>query len=334
MGQRANLIVVTASKAEIYYTHWRANCLDRDLFWGPEHALAFIRQQRSEAEGAELLDEVWAEGGAILDTAKRLLLWWGGECILHEVPRRRLFLDLMARVWKGWEVRWAYEGIADMANYLSVPRERVLRSDPLGEGEPDLSPPQERGWVDSVLAVRGLDSALKLFPLAGDVEDRLWDCDRLLSVVAKIDGHPRLDMGEWTKEFPTSGAYVDASRRAVNLWTAADMPALEPRLQASNPSWSIEWNRDRFETQLEWCAGDLVMPLVDPEALLEQLRETLLAAPFDRTDLILDVAAKLDAEVSDVNPFALRDNPLPVDADQRVRVLDEAIAKWREGTEA
>src|SRR6187431_409034 len=46
VGQRANLVVVTAQGVELYYTHWGANVLDRELFWGPVHATAFARAQR------------------------------------------------------------------------------------------------------------------------------------------------------------------------------------------------------------------------------------------------------------------------------------------------
>jgi hypothetical protein len=79
VGQRANLLIVGADGYELFYTHWRANTLDADLFFGPDPALAFIRSQRSTAEGAEWLDETWAEGGAVLAPTRRELLWFGGE---------------------------------------------------------------------------------------------------------------------------------------------------------------------------------------------------------------------------------------------------------------
>ena len=59
MGQRANLILVERGRPVVYYTHWRANTLPRDLFWGPRYALPFFRSQRLIEDGT-LLDEVWA----------------------------------------------------------------------------------------------------------------------------------------------------------------------------------------------------------------------------------------------------------------------------------
>src|SRR4051812_42715096 len=113
MGQRANLILVQGGRHQLYYTHWRANTLPRDLFWGPDHASRFIRIQQPTTEW---LDEVWAEGGAVMDHDARVLLLYGGEDILYDVPLRRLYLRALARVWDGWEIRWAHEGIADLAD--------------------------------------------------------------------------------------------------------------------------------------------------------------------------------------------------------------------------
>lgn len=126
MGQRASLAVITDRGTELYYSHWRANTLDRDLFWGPAHATAFIRRQRSEAEGAEILDEVWAEGGAVVDQTRRTLLWYGGQDICFDIPRRRLHLALMRRLWRDWTIEWACEGIADIADALGISRDVVL----------------------------------------------------------------------------------------------------------------------------------------------------------------------------------------------------------------
>lgn len=43
MGSRANLIVVDRGRYSMYYSHWGAQDLPSDLFWGPDHAIAHIR---------------------------------------------------------------------------------------------------------------------------------------------------------------------------------------------------------------------------------------------------------------------------------------------------
>ena len=67
MGQRANLAIGNANGYELYYSHWCANTLPRDLFWGPNHALNFISQQLQVDQTEGWLDTIWAEGGAVID---------------------------------------------------------------------------------------------------------------------------------------------------------------------------------------------------------------------------------------------------------------------------
>jgi hypothetical protein len=51
MGQRANYVLVEESgRWSLFYSHWAANTIDRDLFWGPDHAIAFVRAQRPTTE--------------------------------------------------------------------------------------------------------------------------------------------------------------------------------------------------------------------------------------------------------------------------------------------
>lgn len=45
MGQRANLVIIKQDGYDLHYSHWCANTLPQDLFWGPQHAIAFIEAQ-------------------------------------------------------------------------------------------------------------------------------------------------------------------------------------------------------------------------------------------------------------------------------------------------
>ena len=59
MGHRANYTILAGGGSELYVSHWGANRVDRDFFWGPEVALDFVRQQRP-AEA--WMNDVWCEG--------------------------------------------------------------------------------------------------------------------------------------------------------------------------------------------------------------------------------------------------------------------------------
>src|SRR5689334_9883307 len=100
MGQRANLIIVKDNGYDIYYSHWCANTLPTDMFWGPEHGINFIKNQKKVEPENGWLDDIWAEGGAVIDLDKKVFLLYGGEDILYNIPLRRLYLKLINQVWK------------------------------------------------------------------------------------------------------------------------------------------------------------------------------------------------------------------------------------------
>ncbi len=125
MGQRANLIIVREGGYDLYYSHWAANRLDKDLFWGPAHALAFARASAKHGRRCGMAREKWAEGGAVLHTVRSRLVWSGGEDALYDVGRRRILLRLMGRVWRGWSVstsaRTASEDGVDRLRSVNAP---------------------------------------------------------------------------------------------------------------------------------------------------------------------------------------------------------------------
>ncbi|MBC8059818.1 MAG: hypothetical protein H7Y18_04050 [Clostridiaceae bacterium] len=80
----------------MYYSHWCANTLPRDIFWGPKHAINFIEIQVKTDFEDWWLDDIWAEGGVIVDIEKKILLMYGGEDILFDIPLRKIYLKLLS----------------------------------------------------------------------------------------------------------------------------------------------------------------------------------------------------------------------------------------------
>ncbi len=320
MGQRANLIIVGDGGYDLFYSHWAANRLDKDLFWGPAHALAFVRAQRSRAEGAEWLDEKWAEGGAVIDTVRSRLLWWGGEDALYDVPRRRILFRLMERTWRGWHVEWAYEGIADLARYVGYPRDRVLL--PPSRCAPSLAAPKQIAWTDCVISARRANG-LVLFPTPGDVAD-LAVSDEFVSRLETTQGFETLDLRQ-SQSLPVSGAHIDLLRREITVWSARTAPDATARLAAANPGWRVQWERDRFESQLELCDGKLTFPSPDRDQLVREIREQMLgpeSAPVDVASVAAAIGSGRDVTIA---PEAFRDDRLPVGLAERKRIWDDAV---------
>jgi hypothetical protein len=328
VGQRANLILVEGGEYQLFYSHWCANTLPRDLFWGPEHAMAFIRIQRA-VDDSGWLDEVWAEGGALLDLDRKHFLLYGGEDLLYHVPLRRRYLELLARVWRGWAVRWAYEGIADLADYVGCPRDRVL-----GKGEQDstdgtLTPPTQQDWTDLVASVRCGDGTIRLYPLAGDVASYLASGPKLADNLRTAEGLPRLHLDEWTSDFPSGGFHLDLSAQRLEFWVAPDAPDLGNRLARTWPGWETHWHADHYEMQLDRAEGVLRFPVPDRQALLERCRESLLreptTSPVDTVRMLTQRDREKGKEVQ-VNPWALRDDRLELSRAERTTILEKALS--------
>jgi hypothetical protein len=329
MGHRANLIVVRNGRYDLRYSHWAANTLPRDLFWGPEHAVAFTEAQPA-AEDDGWLDDVWAEGGSVIDTDRRVFRLFGGEDLQYDVPLRRLYLALLAEVWQGWDVGWAHEGIADLADHVGYPRDRVLIAKPDEGFTPDLRPPQQTDWVDFVGSVRLGDGRQKHFPLAGDVTDYLLAGPVLAEVAAEKPGPDQLSLGERTSSFPNGGFHLDVRSRSLNFWTASDQPGMSARIAARWSGWSVTWLRDRYEFQLDAGGGTLSFPVRTPEDMLLELRKMLLREPGrSPAETVLWFAdhEREAGKTVEVNPNALRDDRVEYPLDGRARILDKAASR-------
>jgi hypothetical protein len=315
MGQRCNLVITTGTTYELYYSHWRANTLDADLFWGPDPALAFVRRQRSVAEGAAWLDTGWAEGGAVIDPDRRRLCWWGGD-VVCDVDLRRLLLARMAQTWAGWEVRWASRGIFDLAEYVGEPSSTVRGPEPEAR-EPRLEPPDQPDWVDCVLSVRHADGRLRFFQLAHSVRDQLWDCAGVVHGAEKLGGVASCDLRS-LREPLQGGAHLDVASRTATWWSARHEPWSE-LLASRNEGWTMNWVQDRYEVHPALAGPQLVLPDPALRDLEGTLRSILLRPETDHSDVVPALVAARPGHTVEVNPFALRDDPPTLTVEERTR---------------
>jgi hypothetical protein len=329
VGHRANLILVEGGAYRLFYSHWCANTLPRDLFWGPAHAAAFIRIQRA-VDDSDWLEEVWAEGGAVLDLDRKYFLLYGGEDMPYDVPLRRVYLEVLAKVWKGWTVRWAYEGIADLADYVGYPRDRVLSKKDHDSTDGRLTRPEEKDWTDLVASVRFDDATVRLYPLAGDVASHVFSGSKMVGSLDPSDGLPQLLLEEWTTEFPSGGFHLDLPARRLEFWEARDSPDIGNRVARAWPSWRTQWHYDHYERQLERNEGLLRFPSLDRQALLNRCRRLLLGRPAaSPVDLVQNMIASEREKGKDVraNPCALRDDRLELSEGERKTILDEIMGR-------
>ena len=328
MGQRANLVLVKNGCYRLFYSHWCANTLPRDLFWGPEHAVKFIQIQR-EMDKSDWLDEVWAEGAAVVDLDKRVLLLFGGEDICFDIPLRRVYLESLARIWNTWTVNWAHEGIASVADYVGFPRASVLGS----RKEPPVCSlvPLEGYLPDTVASIRWSAEQLSFYPLADDPDVYLLSGVSLL----KADGADRgvaeflmNELDEGRESFPTGGFHIDVPARTVDFWTARSRASVASEVAELWPDWSVRWHRDSFEVQVDCASGRLRFPPRSPNLLKRQLAEMLLcdfASNGPRTVMEMANHDCHPGATVEINPLALRDDRLEIPMNVRRKIVESVV---------
>ncbi|QEG40082.1 hypothetical protein [Roseimaritima ulvae] len=333
MGQRANLAIGNANGYELFYSHWCANTLPRDLFWGSEHAVEFISNQRAVAVDDGWLDTVWAEGGAVIDPQNQTFLLYGGEDLLYDVPLRRLFLKMLSMAWDDWTVRWAFEGIVDLAEYLGVAREHVIAdSNDTSEATAILTPPQERDWLRCIGTIRS-DGDLAIYPLDGLLIDYLLAGPQLVVAANSVQSFVTLNVSDWTKDFPTGGFHIDLNQRQLDFWMAEDCPNALVGVANSWNDWNVNWHNDSFESQVELTDSALKLNQRPQSEMLSDLLEMLNqdSKPVDVLELAQRLSDHAGGGKVEVNPFAIRDDRISVDAERRKTILARCVAALNDG---
>lgn len=332
MGQRANLVIVRSGGGyDLFYNHWCANTLPLYLFWGPDYAEAFIRTQ-AQVDESGWLDDIWAEGGAVMDAGRRVLLFYGGEDILYDIPLRKCYLSLLHKVWAGWEIRWAHGGIADLAAYVDHPVEKVIAAKEDSLCDSSLAPPLDSDWTDTIGSVRFEDGELLLYPLSGEAEGYLMNGSPMVKNIRRSYGRSDLNIEDETPNFPTGGFHIDVIERTVELWHASPHSDLASKLEARWEGWSLTDCCDDYERQAESCDGKLALPVQSWETYIQALSKMLLreyADPLRSLSGMIERLSQSGKEV-EVSPWAFAHANSEIPLDVRRDILSRAIRERAE----
>jgi hypothetical protein len=241
-----------------------------ELFWGPEYATAFVEQREPLDNRDDWLDEVWCEGGAVIDQDRQLLLWFGGEDIMHDVPLRRAHTALMQHLWTNWSIRWSYGAIAELGEYLDFPAEKFLSDLELDPAESFRILHEYPEDNDTLLTVRK-DGDTSATRVSGD-EESLELGENQAEILL---GFPRKPHLSWTGEMPTGGVHIDLDNRTIYYWRADPAAAIEERVRRAWPSWQTEWLADKFARHLQIAGMNVHLPLRETSTLQRELIDSL-----------------------------------------------------------
>lgn len=293
MGQRANLFICRHGVYKQYYDHWAANRLDLELIWGPPIVLAWI-ESRAPVDDSYLLDEVWCEGAALVDTDARRLLWWGGEDTLYELDRRRMVFGLLQETWPGWDVRWANKGLAEVlvATHRVIDRHDLV---PNSASPRKLVVSDVPEYNDCILSWKkdGLTHVRRVVAS--------WEC--LLNPSQYMEPF-EWPVHECEGEFANfqGGMHVDHDQHALRFWWAHPTSIEIDRVPPAWTGWTVIDDGDDPNVHLTLLGNSVGLSPRDPRCLafsfLDTLEQRLEQLPL--VNPANGIAARLEAEGHDV----------------------------------
>lgn len=248
MGNRANIVLVDRDGWQLRYSHW-AGCRMLDaLLVGPEMAERYIRAQEV---GKLWTDELWADGGLVLDLAERKLLFFGEE-LMATMNERRAIFELLAIMWPGYSISWAYDATAEIAAYVGA-------SLPMCDipSQPELTLADDTTRLHHLVTVLGADGMTRAWPLWWG-SSAAWHGTELLEVLPGAGFHA-LELGR----IPESGVHVDVPGKALGVWLTNPDPGLFRWLGRLWPGWRIDRWDDRYEEQFLRCGPSVTAPELD-----------------------------------------------------------------------
>lgn len=283
MGARVNYVLIEGGVISVYYSKWGAAEVPAVVIDGPDATRAYIRDEGPTTDS--LLDDIWAEGGILLDLDRRTLLYFGGENIRFSPPWRRILLHMLRRVWQGWSIAWAGRGIIDIASYPGVAEflrinpsilikrnERVI-DQPYTEAK--IRNPHENPWIYTVITVTWEDGRVSDYTFDSALDGYLLFGPSLLDILREPDELPCEESSgeiiyfDAPDQGPREGAYIDTGARA--MWIMHDKPvysAKPERIAQIWPDWSVN---EHFEG-------------LGRQVALSGRSPALVAAPYDQIE--------------------------------------------------
>jgi hypothetical protein len=251
--------------------------LDYALGSGPEAAMSHW-DDRGELDAAWWKDDV-CDGGALIDADARHLLFFTVQPWTQQnrdvYAYRAAMLDGLARVWAGWRIEWAYDGIADLARYLGVDAALVRATTPAKLTDTDLA-----GQDPVALVTVGSTG----YGLVADDSHPWWLGPHLLDLLT-----PERQIS-WSP-MPRMGLHLEPEMRRAGLWSIEPICGIREAWARLWPGWELEFWTDRYVNQVNRSGFPLPPPRRD-EALDDLAKRVEMYVPGDAAMRVMHTKLK------------------------------------------
>jgi hypothetical protein len=309
MGHRTNYAILERDRLRLFYSHWGALSVPEDLFWGPDHARAFIEDEE-EVDPGRWLNEIWCEGGAAMNFNTSELVLFGCQGVGDYVETLDAYIELINAVWAphGWSVRWAADGIFDLAACVGVEPEHVEAAANLSPAELDALAEQTRSARGNICLIltREADGSWAQRAAFGSAQELLAAGEALLGA---LDGLPAVEGIVGLREAnnvpmsyaPDDVIAIDAAAKVIRFVDETAPLRSELReLRALWPDWSLEFEGAGLTAFYDELGASLPTEI---ERLCEAEQE-IVAAPMSRDQALASVVERLlNSEFGDPAEF-------------------------------
>jgi hypothetical protein len=323
MGHRANFVIVKDNQFDIYYSHWGAITIPKDIFYGPQITINYIQSLKLVDA---LLDDIWCEGAVLVDMNQKLLLFWGGYDY-HYPALRKYFIPLLQINWSGWGIRWADEGNVDIARYLQIDLSLVQTdlddyhwTSYRGDLEENSSHHSESiitvKYNDKLTHDYGFDNYLtELFSLGSDLITLLqtWEPISL----------PQEDN-------VNSGAYINLPEKEIWVWWGrpTDYRVID-KITEYWHGWTVKRHREGLPFQIELSSRDADnIRMKEEKAIQKIINYVSRDSEFDPSKLLQGITTEYLQEGKSniwVNPDAFRNEKPEIKPEEKQGILQKII---------
>ena len=323
MGHRSNFVIIKERQINIYYSHWGAISIPKDIFYGPQITIDYIQSlQPVEA----LLDDLWCEGAVLVDLDNKQLVFWGGDA--YEYPSvRKYFISLLQLNWEGWGIRWAEQGIIDIAQYLQTD---------LSEVQTDIDYyhwTNYRGWLESIETKR-TETILTIKYHPEITVD--YKFDNYLTELLSAGSMLFEILQGWeenalpTEEKVCSGAYINLFEKEIWVWWGrpTDERVVNKILQYWD-GWTVKRHTEGLPFQVELSGRNPDPIRIQPEKAIEQVLDNITKDNrFDPQQWVDTIASDcIDLEYANIwiNPEALEYSKPQITDKEKQQILQRII---------
>lgn len=309
MGSRLGVFVRSGSGWDIYYDHWSAYRIGRDIAVdGFEKTMRRFRWlKRWDVSGPEDWNTAtWLEGSLVIDTVARAVVWAEEAQGLY-LPR--LINYLTEYSWPGWTAIWSPEDIYGTLRAVGVnPTSMLEPSDedrePWGIDDSLYPSAYERRY--DVLTVRLASGELISWPSDFELE-RIAHYGPL--VIAKVaqDVFRRFTEGRLSSQEmalptePESGVVVDYTTKHLRWWSLYNDQFQVIPFDLHWPGWKVETRGDDFAWQEQLVGSPLRNWQSDLANLRREIDKTFEEANRADPDPLGDLRAS-DRQIADSMP--------------------------------